>query len=386
MLVNPYNIGLINPTKQISQVKQPFEKMTDEIIEELLLKKLDLISGVQQGKFTISSVKTEIRGLVAEKNLRPENLDEFVESVVNNLFGYDLLQPYIEDPDVSDILGNNHNTFYIKKFGVKIRIPVDFGSEQNYLKFLYKVAAICGDKIDENMNAEAVFSDKKRNMRIVISLKPVSAKAPTIAIRKHTRTYSLCELAEMGMLDREQKDLLHEAVLKRKNIIIAGKGGSGKSTLLGALIALVPYTERGLLIQETFEIEPEHPDVVCKLVRLSDNPFVKDYTLFDLTKIGLLMSMDRIFIGELKDREAFDFFNAVFTGHEGSMATVHAPSAGQVIERLLQLMARANTNVAYEELKKMLAETLDIVVFMKDFKIKEVFNLKQQRKGNGEVC
>ena len=111
---------------------------------------------------------------------------------------------------------------------------------------------------------------------------------------------TLEELIDKEMITPKQKEFFIDAVKNRKTIVIAGKGGSGKSTLLGALINKMPLNERGLLIQETFEIKPKHPDIVCKLVKLSDNPEMKDYTLFELTKIGLLMSLDRIFIGELK--------------------------------------------------------------------------------------
>ena len=140
----------------------------------------------------------------------------------------------------------------------------------------------------------------------------------------------------------------------------------------------MPHSERGLLIQETFEINPKHPDIVCKLVKLSDNPEVKNYTLFELTKIGLLMSMDRIFIGELKDKETMDFFNAVYTGHLGSMATVHANSAKEVIKRLILLMKKSGTDIPFEELKNMLASSLDIIVFLKNYKVVEIFEVSEE--------
>ncbi len=139
----------------------------------------------------------------------------------------------------------------------------------------------------------------------------------------------------------------------------------------------MPREERGLLIQETFEIQPRHSDVICKLVKLSDNPGVKNYTLFELTKIGLLMSLDRIFIGELKDREAMDFFNAVYTGHTGSMATVHANSAKEVIKRLILLMKKSGTDIPFEELKNMLASSLDLIVFMDNYKVAEILSVSE---------
>lgn len=376
MLINPFEISCSKPGKSTPDKED--DSLIREIIDDLVSNQLELITGFQEGKVSSALVRAEIWKLVCEKRPGLPGNEDFTDKIMNSLFGYELLQPYVDDPEVTDILVNNHKTVYIKKFGQKIRIPVDFGSEENFLKYLYKVAALCGGKIDENSNAESVMSDKKRNMRVVISLRPTNALSPSICIRKHSKAYRLPDLVEKNMLTKKQAEELKEAVVARKNIIIAGQGGAGKTTLLGALIEEIPQTERAVLIQETFEICPSHPDIICKMVRLSDNPLVKEYTLFDLTKVGLLMSLDRLIIGELKDREAYDFFNAIFTGHEGSMATVHAPSAEQVVDRLLQLMARAHSDMPYAVLKEMLCSSLDIVVFMKDFKVKEILYIRKR--------
>jgi pilus assembly protein CpaF len=250
------------------------------------------------------------------------------------------------------------------------------------LKYCYRIAAVCGGRLDENCNAEAVLTDRKRNMRIVISLKPVSVLSPMICIRKPTTGFTLSALVEKKMLAEEQADFLQNAVLNRKTIVVAGRGGSGKTTLLGALIDTVPESERGILIQETYEINPRHPDIINKLIRISDTPGIKDYTLFELTRNALLMSVDRIFIGELKDREAMDFFNAIYTGHRGSMATVHANSASEVVNRLILLMKRSGTDIPVSDLRDMLFASLDIVVYMDDYRVVEIYDLK----GGEEVC
>lgn len=368
-LISPFEVNVRKlRTCQQSAVSNCAEDVVDALIED----NADLITQVQEGTKSKALLEAEIKKIISEQRLAVGDYNKFVGSVFNTLFGYGILESYLEDPDVSDVLVNDYKTVFIKKFGKKLSVPINFGSEENLLKYCYKVAAMCGGKLDESNNIEAVVTDRKRNLRIVISLKPVNVTSPSICIRKPTTGFSLKELIEKGMLTTEQKDYFINAVKSQKTIVIAGKGGSGKSTLLGALINEVPHEERGLLIQETFEINPEHPDIVCKLVKLSDNEQVRDYTLFDLTKIGLLMSLDRIFIGELKDREAMDFFNAVYTGHIGSMATVHANSAEEVIPRLILLMKRSGTDIPFEELKTMLSSSLDIIVFMKDYKVVEI--------------
>lgn len=373
-LINPYKVNV----KKLDITIESIENSTDEVVNTLVENQADLITQVQEERKSRALLEAEIRKIISERKLAVGDYDAFIDSVFDTLFGYGLLQPYLDDPDVSDILVNSYNNVFIKKFGKKINVPVNFGSEENLVKYCYKIAAMCGGKLDESSNIESVLTDRKRNLRIVISLKPVNVKSPSICIRKPTTGFSLDELAGKGMLTNKQKDYFKKAVLDQKTIVIAGKGGSGKSTLLGALINEVPHSERGLLIQETFEINPKHPDIVCKLVKLSDNPEVKNYTLFELTKIGLLMSMDRIFIGELKDKETMDFFNAVYTGHLGSMATVHANSAREVIKRLILLMKKSGTDIPFEELKNMLASSLDIIVFLKNYKVVEIFEVSEE--------
>jgi pilus assembly protein CpaF len=177
-------------------------------------------------------------------------------------------------------------------------------------------------------------------------------------------------------LTSAESEQLRDHVLNRRTIIIAGRGGSGKTTLLGALIDTVPGTERGILIQETYEIKPRHPDIVSKLIHISDTPGIKDYTLFELTRNALLMSVDRIFIGELKDRETMDFFNAIYTGHRGSMATVHANSASEVVNRLILLMKRSGTDIPVSDLREMLLASLDVVVYMDDYRVVDIQKIR----------
>jgi pilus assembly protein CpaF len=352
------------------------EDACEEITAEVVEKYPKLVAEIENGVSSRTILENKIREIVVDKKIYQGSIEVFMQKIFDVLFGYGPLQTYIDDPEVSDILVNSFNTVYIKKFGQKSLVPVNFGSEEKLTKYCYKIAAMCGGKLDENSNAEAVITDRKRNLRIVISLKPINVISPSIAIRKPTTGFNIDELVEKGMFTADEKELFKSAVKDRKTIVIAGKGGSGKTTLLGALINEIPYDERGLLIQETFEIKPKHPDVICKLVRISDNSEVKDYTLFELTKLGLLMSMDRIFIGEIKDREAMDFFNAVFTGHRGSMATVHANSAKEVVDRLILLMKRSGTDVPIEDLRQMLFSCLDMIVFMEDYRVKEILDLK----------
>jgi pilus assembly protein CpaF len=379
MLINPF---VVRKEKEQKNSTESFSEAVSVVADQIVMKRPELAAGVQMGRIPSRVLEAEIVSTAADMNMLLEEPDIFARKVSDLLFGYGILQPYVNDPEISDILVNDCRTVYIKRFGRKHRVPVDFGSEERLLKYCYRIAAVCGGRLDENCNADAVLTDRKRNMRIVISLKPISVLSPTICIRKPTTGFTLSELVEKKMLTEEQADFLQNAVLNRKTIVVAGRGGSGKTTLLGALIDTVPESERGILIQETYEINPRHPDIINKLIRISDTPGIKDYTLFELTRNALLMSVDRIFIGELKDREAMDFFNAIYTGHRGSMATVHANSASEVVNRLILLMKRSGTDIPVSDLRDMLFASLDIVVYMDDYRVVEIYDLK----GGEEVC
>lgn len=346
-------------------------EIVDLVTRELINTKADLITNVEMGKSPKKSIEAEALNIINRiDEAKYFNRDKLLEAVLNAIFGYDVLEPYLNIPDISDILVNKPDIVFIKRLGELSRIPVSFGDSTRLLSYCRKVAAICGGSLNED-TAEVLLTDKKRNLRIVISIPPVNTCSPSIVIRKPTNSFSLEQLVKSKMLTDELAEYLKDAVAKRKSIIFAGQGGAGKTTLMGACIREVNHCQRGLLIQESNEITINHPNIISQMVRLSDGS-IKNYDLFELTKFGLLMSMDRIFIGELKDREAFDFFNAIFTGHRGSMATVHANSAYEILDRLILLMRRADKGLEENYLKELLANSLDVVVFLDNFKIKEI--------------
>ncbi len=363
---------------------EAIDNIIDQVTDNLINNHYKLIAQVEAGSVSRVVLEAEIIKIIdsMENNYIPR--DTIIGSVFDNVFGYGPLEPFIKNNEISDILINSPNMAYIKAKGVKSRINIDFGTNQRLLSYCRKVAAICGGRINEN-ESEAVITDRKRNLRIVISIEPINIGSPSISIRKPTTGFLLSDLIELGMIDKLMYNHLKESIRSKDTIIIAGKGGSGKTTLLGALINEVPYSERGLLIQETNEISVTHPDIVSQLIKTSDIAGNKNYSLFELTKFGLLMSLDRMFIGELKDREAFDFFNAVFTGHTGSMATVHANSAEETVDRLVLLMKRADTNLSGGYLKELLVSALEQIIFVQDYKVREIARIEGYDNKKGEI-
>lgn len=370
MIINPFKTRL-SKTKTYADAD-----ILVQIIEALSFRVPDLINATYEGRAGKEALLPEIEKIKAEKGAAAMP----ARFVLDSLFGYGLLEPYLGDPEVTDVLVNRYDCVYIKRKGVKIRLPISFGTERALYNYCQKIAAMNGRRLNEN-TAEVVVTDRERNLRIVLSIKPVAVTSPFIAIRKPATTKTLEELVADNMLCRREAAYLAQAVRNRKSIIIAGQGGSGKTTLLSALLKEIPVTERVHLIQETFEINPNHPDMLCTLIRQTEAQGLKTYTLFDLTRDSLLLSLDRIVIGEMKDREAFDFFNAVYTGHAGSMATVHANSAEETIPRLMLLMKRGS-DLDPEILQEILYASLDLVIYLSYYKVQEI-RLVEQVEGGG---
>ena len=360
MLINPFEIRLTGDKLR------PTEDLLVDIVEELSKRNSDLVNAIYEGRTPKESLLPEIDRIKAEKKASaiPSRL------VLDSLFGYGILEPFLNDPEITDVMVNRFDCIYIKRRGIKIKIPLSFGSEHGLYNYCHKIAVMNGKRLNENA-AEVVVTDRERTLRIVISIKPVAASSPFVVIRKPSTGKTLEELVAQGMLSFPQSEYLRQKVRERKTIVIAGKGGSGKTTLMAALMKEIPPTERVHLIQETYEIAPQHPDTICTLIRNTDNKQLKSYSLFDLTRDSLLMSLDRIVIGEMKDREAFDFFNAIYTGHTGSMATVHSNSAEETIPRLMLLMKRGS-DLDPEILQEILYSSLDMVIYLASYRIRQI--------------
>lgn len=368
MLINPFEIKMERTEVFHFSIHETVEKITTILVEG----NAKLIASVEAGTVSRSSLEAEIIKIINQiKEAGFYDRKELITLTFNSIFGYGELEPYINDKEVSDILINSPTIGFIKKMGKKIPIPINFGDEKKLLNYCRKIVAICGGRLNEN-EAEVVVTDRKRNLRVVIAIDPVNVGSPSITIRKPTTNFSLNELVQKEMLTERIAEHLRSTVKNKETLIIAGKGGSGKTTLLGALINEMPQDERGLLIQETNEISVSHPDIISQLVKVSDQKGAKNYSLFDLTKFGLLMSIDRMFIGEMKDKEAYDFFNAIFTGHKGSMSTIHSNSAMETLDRLVLLMKRADNGLSGQYLMELLANSLNQVIFLENFKVKEI--------------
>lgn len=367
---------LINPLKSEANNVEPNlevnkDKVIGEIISFLINNYSDYLSDIDINRNIVENIIRE----KVYKEYANMNTESTIKNILDRIFGYYILQKYIDDVDVSDIRVTSFDRVFIKRKGNWERIKESFNSKEDYTNFVRYCILKNHGKIT-NEEPIVVVSDRKNNLRIEAGIEPVNVSSPNLVIRIHRPNLNQT-LEELFMTDIEMFDLdiykfLVKLIISGCNIIISGKGGSGKTTLMRNLINRIPEDLSITSNEETAELNLSHPNVIQREI-LNNRNKDKNITLAKLTAHSLVMSNDVVVIGELKGEEAMVFFDAVSTGHRG-YATVHSDSSKNTLDRLVTLMKRDISAQSYTDkyLRKLLAMSVDVVIFMKNFKIHEI--------------
>jgi len=367
---------LINPLKVEEQtIKEHLSIDKDEIISEIIA---FLINNYSNYLSDIDINRDIISNIVREKVYKEYsnlNAESTINAIIDRLFGYHILQKYIDNLDVTDIRITKFDNIFIKDKGVWTKTKDKFQNENDYLNFIRYCILKNGGKITNEIPI-VTCSDRKNNLRIEAGIEPVNVNSPSLVIRIH-RPNGINKLEDLASKDVEMINsdiaiFLWKAVISGCNIVISGKGGSGKTTLMRNLINKIPEDLSITSNEETAEIYSTHPNIIQREI-INNRADDKNITLATLTAHSLVMSNDVIAIGELKGEEAMVFFDAISTGHIG-YATVHADSSKNTIDRLVLLMKRDQKAQMYTDkyLRKLLAQSLDLVVYMNNFKVQEI--------------
>ncbi len=300
--------------------------------------------------------------------------DELIRKVFDFMFGYGELQPYVEEEDITDIDGTSYNQFVIRRHGIRSKIPVYFGNEKIFDTYCKLIAIRNGGILNEN-DSHCRVTDEKYRLRINVSVKPRNIAGPAISIRKHRKvSYSIDDLKELGMLDEELAGLIRKLAQTDASILFCGKGAAGKTTLMRAFVNILPEMERVLIVESDAEIYPDKPYCIEQRIK-KQNEGGRPVTLKDLVRDGLTMSLDTYCVGEITGDEAWDFVKAAFSGHRG-LATTHSESACDAFARLLTLSKGANIGESEKTVKEMLGRSIDIIFYLKEFKVVEVLEVQ----------
>jgi pilus assembly protein CpaF len=298
---------------------------------------------------------------------------------------FDLILPFLRpieaflgEPDVSDILINGPNRVFIERGGALEEVPSAGLTEKSLQVAVRNIARVLGDDVNpEQPLLDARLPD---GSRVAAVLAPCAVSGTVIAIRKfHGQQYCASELVRLGTLPPDVCDQLRQAVVERRNILISGGTGTGKTTLLNALTGFIPQEERVILIEDTAELQIALPNLV-RLEARREQPGVPAVTIRDLLRTALRLRPDRILLGEVRGAEAFDLLQALNTGHAGSLATLHANSAGQAIARLTTCVLQSGVDLPYRALRSNLAEAIHLLVHIErrqgQRRITQVFRLR----------
>ncbi len=367
---------LINPLKNDAEEKVAAQNVAkkdaiSEIIAYLINNYSEYLSDVNVNREFVENIVKE-KVYADYSNM---NTDSTITDILNRLFGYHILQKYIDDEEVSDIRITRFDNIVIKKKGEWKKVRDTFLNEDDFLNFVRYCVLKNRGKIT-NETPLVVVSDRKNNLRIEAGIEPVNIESPNLVIRIHRpgKLQTLEDLCSenVEMMNEEIYEFLQQIIKVGANVIISGKGGSGKTTLMRNMINRIPENLSITSNEETAELHCTHPNMIQREI-LKNRANDKNITLADLTAHSLVMSNDVVVIGELKGEEAMVFFDAVSTGHRG-YATVHSDSSINTIDRLVTLMKRDVKAQSYTDkyLRKLLSMSVDVVIFMKNFKVHEI--------------
>jgi pilus assembly protein CpaF len=341
------------------RVKVTREKILNQLTRQLDLDELKRLPDHRRSESLRSVVQTLLNGHATSLTL-PEQ-DEVVQDVIDEILGLGPLEKLLRDPINSDILINGPRDVFVERNGKLQESPVHFRDQDHLLQIIERIVSRVGRRIDEsNPLVDARLPDGSRVNAIV---PPLALKGPTLSIRRFgTQPLRMEDLLKFQTLTPEMALLLEAAVKCRLNIIISGGTGSGKTTLLNALSRMIPENERIVTIEDAAELNLQQRHVVPLETRAANIDGKGAVTTRDLVRNALRMRPDRIVIGECRGPEAFDMLQAMNSGHEGSLTTLHANSARDALSRLETMMLMAGFDLPIKAMRRQIVSAVQLIV------------------------
>jgi pilus assembly protein CpaF len=334
-------------------------KLHSRIIDEFNLVLLEKLGPDELRRQVQAYIVNYIR--VERISLNQKELEVFTNEVIAEMVGFGPIEPLLKDPTVSDILINTHERCFVERFGRLERTNLRFKDEAHLLRIINKIVSAIGRRVDES--SPMVDARLPDGSRINIAIRPVSIDGPLVSIRKFAeRPFNIERLIEVDTLRPAMADLLKAAVRGRISMLISGGTGTGKTTLLNALSHYIPNDERLITIEDAAELQLQQDHVGRLETRPANIEGKGEIRQRDLVKNALRMRPDRIIIGECRGEEAFDMLQAMNTGHEGSMTTVHANSPRDALKRLEQMVAMAAMGLPVPSIRSQIASAITLIM------------------------
>jgi pilus assembly protein CpaF len=284
-----------------------------------------------------------------------------VREITDDILGYGPLESLLRDESISEVMVNGHDRVYVERHGKLERSPVRFLDEAHLLRIIDKIVSQVGRRVDEaSPMVDARLPDGSRVNAII---PPLSLKGPTLTIRKFSRDpYTVDDLIAFGTLTPKSAQFLSACVKGRLNVLISGGTGTGKTTTLNVLSAFVPHDERIVTIEDAAELQLQQDHVITLESRPPNIEGQGEVRIRELVRNALRMRPDRIIVGEVRGAETLDMLQAMNTGHEGSLTTIHANSPRDALARLETLVLTAGVDLPLRAIREQIASAFDLLI------------------------
>jgi pilus assembly protein CpaF len=357
-------------------------------VQSKLLSEIDPsvdVSKVSEVRKTIQDLFDQI---LIEENfvLSRTEKSRLFEQITAEILGFGPLQPLLEDDTVTEIMVNGAKNIYVERRGKLQKVPLSFENNEHVMRIIERIVAPLGRRIDESSPyVDARLPDGSRVNAII---PPVSLIGPVLTIRKFSHNpFTLDQLVQFGSITPEAITFLDAAVKARINIVISGGTGSGKTTLLNVLSGFIPHDERIVTIENAAELQLRQEHVITLESRPSNIEGKGEITIRDLVVNALRMRPDRIIVGEIRDEAALDMLQAMNTGHDGSMTTLHSNSPRDTLSRLETMTMMAGLDMPIRAIREQISSAIELVVHQERMRdgTRKVVNITEVSGMEGDI-
>ena len=294
-------------------------------------------------------------------NLPEDIRKQIFDNILDELTGFGPIQPLLEDPDVSEVMVNGPKKIYIEKGGQLTKTPITFDDDDHVLRIIDRIILPLGRRVDaDSPTVDARLPDGSRVNAVI---RPVSIDGPCITIRKFRKDkLSVQQLVDYGSLTTHMAEFTRACVISRLNIVISGGTGSGKTTLLNVLSSFIPETERIVTIEDAAELQLQQDHILRMETKVANVDGTGAVTIRDLVRNSLRMRPDRIVIGECRGGEALDMLQAMNTGHDGSLTTLHANTPRDALSRLETMVLMSGMDLPLKVVRQQISSAVDLII------------------------
>jgi pilus assembly protein CpaF len=363
MLSRANGNGNGNGGEELPSSQHSFQEMKARL-HRAIINRMDLSKlGQMEPEQLHSEVARLAEGLLAAENtpLSTIERERLVEEVRHELFGLGPLEPLLADPTVSDILVNAPHNIYVERRGKLERTGVEFKDSEHLMRVIERIVSSVGRRIDES--SPMVDARLKDGSRVNAIIPPLALDGPVLSIRRFgADPLRIDKLIELEAITKDIAEMFQMCVHARLNVLISGGTGAGKTTLLNALSAYIPEDQRIVTIEDSAELQLQQPHVVRLETRPPNIEGRGEVTQRDLVKNALRMRPDRIVIGEVRGGEAIDMLQAMNTGHDGSLTTIHANTPRDALVRLETMIQMTGMRLSDRAMRQQIASALDLVI------------------------